>query len=91
MSRSCECVTKISAVGSFYFSIQHDPTPINMANKDNDDRADRNSRKRMGFNIDEDAFASDDDAFVSSDDDPFLNISQNKKSGNVLFMILRSQ
>ena len=73
----------------FLFSIQHDPTPNNMANKDND--KDRNSRKRTDFNIDEEAFASDDDAFVSSDDDPFLNISQNKKSGNVLFMILRSQ
>ena len=60
-----------------------------MANKDND--KDRNSRKRMDFNIDEEAFASDDDAFVSSDDDPFLNISQNKKSGNALFMFLRSQ
>ncbi len=60
-----------------------------MANKDNDE--DCNSRKKMDFSIDGEAFASDDDAFVSSDDDPFLNISQNKKSGNALSMILRSQ
>ena len=85
--RDLVCVTKIWRLDLFLFSIQHDPTPNNMANRDNDE--DRNRRKN--FRIDQDAFASDDDAFVSSDDDPFVNISQNKKSGNVLVMMLRLQ
>jgi len=63
----------------FLVSIQHDPTPNNMADRDNDD--DRNGRKNRRFSIDDDAFASDDDRDFMSDDEfeAFLNPCQKKK------------
>ena len=71
-------VTKISAVGSFFLSIQHDSTPNNMADRDNGD--DKNGRKKKNFSIDDDAFASDDDRDFMDDDEfePFINPSQKK-------------
>ena len=87
--RDLVCVTKIWRLDLFLFSIQHDPTPNNMANRDNDD--DKNGRKNQRFNIDSQAFGSDDDFLIddeydfSIDDDMFVNSSQKKKQGGFYF------
>ena len=77
-------VTKISTVGIFFQFIQHDPTPYNMANRDNDDG--NNNRQNKQFNIDsnafDDDFSIDDDYDFSIDDDMLINSSQKKKQGD---------
>ncbi len=79
MSRSCRRLRKLRPLDLFFLSIQYDPTPINMANRDNGD--DKNGRKKRNFSIDDDAFASDDDCDFMIDDEfeAFINPSQKKK------------
>ena len=70
---------------NFFQFIQHDPTPYNMANRDNDDG--KNGRQNKPFNIDSKAF--DDD--FSIDDDMFINPSQKKKQGDSYFHAITLQ
>ena len=67
--------------------VQHDPTPKNMANRDNGDE--KNGRRNQKFNIDNKAFESDDDFdnfdFSTDEDDMFINASQKKKQGDSHF------
>ncbi len=74
------CVKRKFGGWIFFFPIQHDPTPIQMANRDSDD--DKNGRKRR-FSISDDAFESDDGRDFMSDDEfeAFVNPSQNKRPG----------
>ncbi len=64
--------------------VQDDPTPKNMANRDNGE--DKNGRRNQKFNIDNKAFDSDDDFdnfdFSTDEDDMFINPSQKKKQGD---------
>jgi hypothetical protein len=62
----------------FFFNSTHDPTPIQMANRDSDD--DKKGRKRR-FSISDDAFESDDDGEFMSDHEfeAIFNPSQKKK------------
>ena len=66
---------KFQPLDLFFLSIQHDPTPNNMTDRDNGD--DKNGRKKRNFSIDDDAFASDDNADFMSDDEfeQFINPS----------------
>ena len=76
---------------TFLQLFQHDPTPNNMANRDNNDD-DHNGRKSQKFNSDHKAFESEDDFDdydFSFDDDIFQNSSQKKKPGDSHLHVLR--
>ena len=84
MSRSWGSL-KFSTVEYFFLQlVQDDPTPKNMADRDNGD--DKNGRKNQLFDIDSNAFESEDDDYtnfdVPSEDDDFLPISKKKRQRN---------
>ncbi len=72
--------------------VQDDPTPKNMANRDNGD--DKNGRRNQKFNIDNKAFESDDDFdnfdFSTDEDNTFaLSMQVKKRSKVILIFIIR--